>query len=118
MAKTAHFVMHRCALDTAVSDPALHTALFATSQLWVGVMTPKRWAKRSVTRHLIKRQVYASAEGYAHRLGRAAYVVRQKQAFDPKHFVSASSASLKEAVRGELMDLFEQTAAPTQLARP
>src|SRR5256885_7500066 len=26
---------------------------------WLGAMVPKRWARRSVTRHTIKRQIYA-----------------------------------------------------------
>lgn len=127
MAKTAHFVMHRCAYDASEPAPghlAEHitpaAALFARAEVWVGVMTPKRWAKRSVTRHLIKRQVYAAADAYAQRLAQgptAAYVVRQKQAFDPLHFVSASSAPLKAAVRSELMELFAQTASHTPQAR-
>ena len=77
-------------------------------------MTPKRWAKRSVTRHLIKRQIYATATAFAHQLGAAAYVVRQKQGFDAPAFVSASSTSLKAAVRSELMDLFKQTTQSLQ----
>lgn len=108
MAKTTHFVMHRCALVDPVSPPPL-TPLFREQNVWVGAMLPKRWAKRSVTRHLIKRQVYAVAAGFA--LPHAAYVVRLRQGFDAKRFVSASSDALQLAVRTEMHQLFEITQA-------
>jgi ribonuclease P protein component len=106
VAKTAHFVMHRCTLADPVSPPPLN-ALFREKNVWVGAMLPKRWAKRSVTRHLIKRQVYAVAAAVA--LPQAAYVVRLRHGFDAKHFVSASSDALRQAVRAEMHQLFELT---------
>jgi ribonuclease P protein component len=33
-------------------------------QAWLGAMVPKRWARRSVTRHTIKRQIYAVSSDY------------------------------------------------------
>ena len=69
-------------------------------------MVPKRWARRSVTRHAIKRQIYAVAFEHEAALARAAYVVRLRSGFDRKQFVSASSDPLKAAVRQELQQLF------------
>jgi ribonuclease P protein component len=95
VAKTTHFVMHRCALADPVSPPASN-ALFREQNVWVGAMLPKRWAK-----------VYAVAAAFA--LPQAAYVVRLRHGFDTKHFVSASSDALRQAVRAEMNQLFELT---------
>ena len=105
VAKTAHFVMHRCGLADA-TPLSERTPLFQPSGVWVGAMLPKRWAKRSVTRHLIKRQVYAVAQDFA--LPQAAYVVRLRSGFDKQQFVSAHSKHLRLAVREEIQNLFAQ----------
>lgn len=128
IARSAHFAMHRLVLETAqAADDTIPTgpgslpvvqgpqALFGVAglaypQVWIGPLVPKRWAKRSVTRHAIKRQVYAVAEGCAPQLAglphQAAYVVRLRAGFDRKHFTSACSDTLKAAVRAELVQLF------------
>jgi ribonuclease P protein component len=60
-----------------------------------------------VTRHLLRRQIYAVAQDFAAQLPpNGAYVVRLRAAFDPKRFVSASSEPLRQAVRSELQQLF------------
>lgn len=126
-ARTAHFALHRLVLESAQAADDIPTgpgslppvqgpqALFvvpgqAYPQVWMGPLVPKRWAKRSVTRHAIKRQVYAVAEASADALdalpAKAAYVVRLRAGFDRKHFISACSDTLKAAVRAELQQLF------------
>lgn len=105
VAKTTHFVMHRCALSESNLAPV---GLFRQRDVWMGAMVPKRWAKRSVTRHLIKRQVYATATEHAKNLSQAAHVVRLRAAFSPKQFHSAASDVLKQAVREEMALLFER----------
>jgi ribonuclease P protein component len=92
-ARTAHFALHRM----PTSDPA------------VGVVLPKRWAKRAVTRNAIKRQIYSVSE--AALLPAAAYVVRLRAAFDRTQFISGTSLAFKRAVRAELQQLFERVAA-------
>ena len=72
----------------------------------MGAMVPKRWAKRAVTRNMIKRQIYNIANMAASALPCAAYVVRLRVSFDRQRFVSASSTALKHQVRQELMALF------------
>ena len=69
-------------------------------------MVPKRWARRAVTRNAIKRQIYTVGAGFEARMQPAAHVVRLRAAFDRKHFVSATSDTLKDAVRAELQQLF------------
>jgi len=113
VARTAHFALHRCALDSESS-----AQLFASDDVWLGAMVPKRWARRAVTRNAIKRQIYnVSALPHAG-LPRAAHVVRLKAAFDRKEFVSASSERLKRAVRAELELLLERAARPAPARAP
>ena len=80
--------------------------------LWVGAMTPKRWAKRAVTRNAIKRQIYAVSARFQQQLPKAAHVVRLRAGFDRKQFISASSEVLKSAVRAEIEQLLGRVARP------
>ena len=122
VARTAHFAMHRLPLlpaplaDTVNpvhSGPAADgvQALFGVDGCWLGAMTPKRWARRAVTRNAIRRQVYAVGQTFGLRLPCAAHVVRLRAGFDRKAFVSAWSEPLRQLVRAELLQLFERAAA-------
>ena len=68
-------------------------------------MVPKRWAKRAVTRNLIKRQIYSVSADFLQQYPHAAFVVRLRREFARTEFVSASSKPLKNAVRVELQSL-------------
>ena len=85
--------------------------MFAPGSVWIGAMVPKRWAKRSVTRNAIKRQIYSVSEEFEVSLEERAHVVRLRSSFVPARFVSASSDALKVAVRQELKLLFSQLQA-------
>jgi ribonuclease P protein component len=100
--KTPHFVLHRWNLAAAPE-----AAPFVEGRLLLGALTPKRWAKRAVTRNLIKRQIHEVSALYVHELTPTAHVVRLRAEFDKRHFVSASSLALKKAVRSELTQLFD-----------
>jgi ribonuclease P protein component len=93
VARTAHFALHR------MPGPDHEAA--------IGVVLPKRWAKRAVTRNTIKRQVYSVSE--ASEVPAAAYVVRLRVSFEG--FRSATSLALKRAVRAELQQLFSRVPA-------
>jgi ribonuclease P protein component len=100
VARTAHFALHRLA-------PA-QEADGATA--WLGAMTPKRWARRAVTRNAIRRQIYAVAENQLPFLNTDnAHLVRLRAAFAPAQFPSACSDALKRAVRAELLQLFARS---------
>jgi len=75
---------------------------------WLGLVVPKRHAKRAVTRTLVKRQIRHVAAACASGLEPGLWVVRQRSPFDPKQFPSAASDALKEAARAELRALFER----------
>lgn len=105
VAKTPHFALHRVALDAAHAGAHAHRALFPVADAWLGVLLPKRWARRAVTRNAIRRQIYEAAREKAHQLPQAAWVVRLRSEFSRKQFVSATSEPLKRAVRAELDQL-------------
>jgi ribonuclease P protein component len=77
-------------------------------QRWLGLVVPKRHAKRAVTRTLVKRQIRTVAAACAPELAPGLWVVRQRSPFDPKQYPSAASDALKEAARAELSTLFER----------
>lgn len=101
VAKTAHFALHRGSLDA----PTAGRPMFPMSAVWVGVVLPKRWARRAVTRNAIRRQIHELSRLLADELPKAAWVVRLRSEFSRKQFVSATSEPLKRAVRAELEQL-------------
>ncbi len=103
--KTPHFALHRAALDSAGSGGK---ALFSVADAWLGVLLPKRWARRAVTRNAIRRQIYEAARERAHVLPSDAWVVRLRTEFSRKVFISATSDVLKRAVRAELDQLLDR----------
>lgn len=108
VAKTPHFALHRTLLDTPVEGKPL----FPVADAWLGVLLPKRWAKRAVTRNAIRRQIYEVARHRAAPLPQAAWVVRLRSEFSRKQFVSATSDALKRAVRMELEQLLSRAQMP------
>ena len=110
VAKTPHFVLHQWSeakAEKAATGPGFEKApaLFVEGVLLLGALTPKRWAKRAVTRNLIKRQIFNVTQTMAHHLEPTAYVVRLRSGFSVRQFPSAASDALKTAVRMELMQL-------------
>ena len=124
VSRTAHFALHRVALDLrstdANSNPGPRSegpvALFVVDDVWLGVLIPKRWARRAVTRNAIRRQIYAQGACHESHLPHAAHVVRLRAAFDVRRFPSARSEALRQAVRGELEQLFARVARPAVAA--
>lgn len=119
-ARTQHFALHRLVLDAHAAPPAAFArAWVQDAAWWVGPLVPKRWARRSVTRHGVRRQIYAAAAECRATLcahdatqKRIAYVVRQRSAFDVRQFPSAWSPALARAVRTQLRTLFARVSMP------
>ncbi|MBP7301887.1 MAG: ribonuclease P protein component [Brachymonas sp.] len=122
IARSRHFMLHvlrwhQHALDMAAATKAEQpprqrmrsTAIFPSGQAvpaYSGAIVPKRWAHRAVTRNLIKRQIRQAMLAHPPALSDGlAVLVRQRAAFDPSRFVSASSSMLRAAVRQELAEL-------------
>lgn len=115
VSKTAHFSLHQLVVDPST----LRTEFNDVSDIWLGAMAPKRWAKRAVTRNMVKRQVYTVVSQLE--LPVAAYLIRLRAEFSKKKFLSATSPVLKRAVRDELHLLLSTTLAwiqPTAIAHP
>lgn len=98
VAKTPHFALHM--IETAVHSDA--KGLFPGGGAWLGVLIPKRWARRAVTRNALRRQIYAVSQDLSCQLPARAMVVRLRSGFSRQTFVSATSDALKRAARAEL----------------
>lgn len=133
-ARSAHFALHHLSappapsawasakLRTAQAElstggaQATHNAVdpippAAPQGCWVGMVVPKRHAKRSVTRQLLKRQIraaFAQATGMPPGL----WVVRLRSPFDRQQFPSAASDALRAAARAELAQLLDRAMRP------
>ncbi|WP_298435113.1 ribonuclease P protein component [Ottowia sp.] len=125
VARTARFVLHR--LEPAQvqaplwpqvnsSMPAVGARAGARLVAWAGALVPKRWARRAVTRNVIRRQVHAVAGSACGLAAGCAYVVRLRSGFARAEFPSAASDALKRAVRGELMLLFSRAGTARRAA--
>jgi ribonuclease P protein component len=109
VARTPHFVLHQwqhTAKALTGSGFKETPTLFVDGVLMMGALTPKRWAKRAVTRNMIRRQIHTVFFEFEKGMKPTAYVVRLRAAFDSQKFVSASSDILKQTVREELKQLF------------
>jgi ribonuclease P protein component len=86
--------------------------MVAPGAVWLGAVVPKRHARRSVTRTLLKRQIRAVVTGHAASLAGGLWVVRLRAPFDRTRFVSAASDELKAVARAELEHLMLAAAQP------
>jgi ribonuclease P protein component len=106
-ARSAHFAVHHLAAKPAIADRlstggAPSASEPVDSALWLGTVVPKRHARRSVTRNLLRRQIRAAVDRHAGALPAGLWVVRLRAPFDKLQFVSAASDALRHAARGEL----------------
>lgn len=132
-ARSEHFVIHHLPLmpisaPTAPLKDELSTGdaqrgvgvvddLTEAAPVWpakpclrLGLVVPKRHARRSVTRQLVRRQIRACFDTAASRLEAGMWIVRLRAPFDPRRFASAASDALRAAVRTELNDAFTRAA--------
>jgi len=80
-------------------------------RLALGVVVPKRFARRAVTRTLIKREIRAAWQRCAPVLEAGAWLVRLRAVFDVSTFRSAASTALRSAVRLEVEQVVERCTA-------
>ena len=118
-ARSVHFAVHY--LESRPGQPSKPRAVAVSTELstgpapqqgravddsgpgacWLGAVVPKRHARRSVTRTLLKRQIRhaaAAQTGLAHGL----WVVRLRSPFDRAVFTSAASEALRSCAGDEL----------------
>ena len=121
--RSAHFAMHhvmdapsRAAgrrptpISEELSTDLLHAGAVTVDNLagrhWLGCVIPKRHARRSVSRNLLKRQIRAAMTMHASGLLPGLWLVRLRSPFAAAQFVSAASVALRDAARDELQQLF------------
>jgi ribonuclease P protein component len=113
--RTPHFVLHHWQANEPSTGPELSKVPALRSagcdQPRLGVVVPKRLAKKAVTRNLIRRQVRELFQARHDHLPLADYVVRLRQGFVARDFISASSVPLKQKVRMEVEQLVHQLLA-------
>lgn len=78
--------------------------------VWLGAVVPKRHARRSVTRSLLKRQIRAAVGASGEALSGGLWVVRLRAPFDKATFPSAASEGLKHSAREELEQVLSAAA--------
>jgi ribonuclease P protein component len=126
-ARSMHFAVHY--LESSPSQPAKpHPRVLSTklstdqapeqgmavddsvpNACWLGVVVPKRHARRSVTRTLLKRQIRSAASAQAG-LAPGLWVVRLRSPFDRVAFPSAASDALKVCAGTELAGVLADAA--------
>ena len=84
----------------------------------LGLVVPKRHARRSVTRSLLKRQMRSVARSTGADLADGLWVVRLRAPFDRAAFPSAASTALQRAARAELVQLFADRSLPRRALLP
>jgi ribonuclease P protein component len=98
-------LVHKLVDDSSIRGPISQASvevIDVASGVWLGFVVPKRHAKRSVTRTLIKRQIRAVVLTHAASIPHGLLVVRLRAPFDRSHFVSAASDALRNAAHAEL----------------
>ena len=73
---------------------------------WLGLVVPKRHARRAATRSLLKRQMRAHAAQFRSRLPAGQWLIRLRAPFDARLYPSAASAQLRDAAGSELAMVF------------
>lgn len=82
-------------------DISLYAGPLALQSAFAAVI-PKRHARRSVTRNLIRRQMREAVRSQSRLAPGSRVLIRLRAPFDPRRFVSAASSPLRQAVRAEL----------------
>ncbi len=73
--------------------------------VWLGIVVPKRHARRAVTRSLLKRQIRANLGKHMASLPAGMWVVRLRTAITPSLFTSAASEPLRVVILREINHL-------------
>jgi ribonuclease P protein component len=93
--------------DSVDNVPESHPVETPSPCVWLGLVVPKRFAKRSVLRSLVKRQIRSGVSRHLHHFPSGIWVVRLRATFDKPRFISAASDRLRSLVRSEVDELLK-----------
>lgn len=96
--------------ELSTGQPASQAGAVDDGQ-WLGLVVPKRHARRAVTRTLVKRQARAALARHAPRLAAGLWVVRLRAPIDRKAFPSAASCTLADLLQADLAELMRRAEA-------
>lgn len=114
-ARSEHFALHHVGCSVRAAAPELSTdgnanmAAPVDDRRRLGLVVPKRHARRSATRSLIKRQGRTVFAACAVQLRPGDWVLRLRSPYPTEQFPSAASDALRTRVRDELQALFAGT---------
>lgn len=104
--RSAHFAVHHlppAELSTSASyDVPTAVDEIARGERRLGLVVPKRHARRAVMRALVKRQMRRAMDRSCARIDAGLWVLRLAKPIEPERYRSAASAALKDALRAEL----------------
>ncbi|MDP4301121.1 ribonuclease P protein component [Leptothrix discophora] len=109
--KSAHFMLHYRAVDKLSTAPPVGVGRLVDDfggrpvPVSLGLVVPKRHARRAVTRNLVRREARAQMTQRADHLPPGDWVLRLRAPFDRSTFSSAASAALLLVVREEITRL-------------
>ena len=95
-------------LSTDPSEAVEKVVENQVSGWWLGLVVPKRFARRSVTRQLVKRQIRAAMARSGSGLEPGLWVVKLRAPLDIARFPSAKSDALSRLLIGQLQALFDR----------
>lgn len=101
-----------------VDSTAATPAALALEGHWLGLVVPKRHAKRAVTRNLIKRQVRTLMTSQLTTLPPGLWVVRLRAPFERQTFLSPASDALRACAHEELAALIDRAIRSPLPPRP
>jgi ribonuclease P protein component len=93
-----------------VDEPPVERTATVPEGQWLGLVVPKKHARRAVTRNLIRRAMRAALDQAGGALPSGLWVLRLKAPFDRKVFTSPASVPLLQAARDELQHLLQRAA--------
>jgi ribonuclease P protein component len=104
------------------TQPSALAKSVADDGVWLGMVIPKKQAKRAVTRNLVRRQMREAAgrflrSGVSPTGTDGLWLLRLKQGFSHSEFPSADSLPLRRLVRQELDQLFLKALQPVSIGQ-
>jgi ribonuclease P protein component len=98
--------------NSGLSPEILNSVNLFPDAVWFGFVIPKRYAKKAVTRNLIKRLIRQffklnfQISGNPLSVKNGLWVIRLKTSFDKNNYLSAGSKFLNISILSELKKLF------------